>query len=120
MKINLSPVRMDTQLTLIRRGDVLTLNGEPFDFSPLPEGATLPAAAVSSPWFTGVINRDAGELEVTLILPHGPNAPESTRFPVSIMVANDGRVELPPYEVASDEPAVIMQGSAQLEGSGSE
>ena len=40
MKIKLSPILLNTPLDLSRSGDTLTINGETFDFSPLPEGAT--------------------------------------------------------------------------------
>ena len=41
MKIILSPMRRDAQLTLSKSGDLLTLNGEAFDFSGLPNGAQV-------------------------------------------------------------------------------
>lgn len=99
MIINLSPVRMEETLTLDREGDRLYLNGELFDFGPLPDGATLPAVAISSDWFAGEVSRIGGQLHLALRLPHGPNAPESTRFPIPITVKNDGPVELPIYDV---------------------
>ncbi|MBS3183767.1 hypothetical protein JIQ88_01560 [Pseudomonas sp. PCH44] len=104
MIINLSPVRMDDRLRVERAGDTLVLNGESFDLSPLLEGASLPASAISSPWFTGSVDRVGGELSLTLILPHGADAPQSTRFPEPIVTTNDGIVALPPYELAVDEP----------------
>jgi len=45
MHITLIPQRRATPLTVTRNGDILTLNGETFDFSPLPDGATLPREA---------------------------------------------------------------------------
>lgn len=100
MIINFSPVRMDETLAVERQGDVLYLNGEACDLGPLLEGATLPATAISSKWFAGQVDRENGELTLTLILPHGPNAPERTRFPQPITVSGDGLVELPMYDVA--------------------
>lgn len=102
MQINLSPVRMDEQLTLDREGDVLYVNGEVFDFSQLLEGATLPWGTVLSDWFPGPVARINGELHLTIRLPHGPDAPYSTRFPSPITVNEDGPVDLPVYNIESD------------------
>lgn len=98
MKIILSPVRMDEQLMLDVEGDVVMVNGEEFDFSPLLEGATLPREAILSDWFQGPADRIDGELILTIRLPCGPNAPEETRFPQPIIVTEDGSVDLPPYD----------------------
>jgi len=119
MKIKLSPVRIDTQLEASLRGEVLTLNGEEFDFSPLLEGATVPASAINSPWFFGEIERKGGDVSLTLILPHGANAPESTRFPEPITATADGLLELPIYdEVVEDEQHRLEQdGDEGDEGS---
>lgn len=98
MKITLSPQRRDDgPLTLSKQGDILTINGTKYDFTQLPNGATLPREAVDCPWLASDINRTDGELEMTLLLPHGPSAPEETRFPQPIIDPADGEVELPPY-----------------------
>ncbi|MCJ7874811.1 hypothetical protein [Phaeobacter sp. J2-8] len=65
MQITFSPMRSDARLVLSRVGDVLTLNGEAFDFSQLPEGATLPRAAVASDWLGSDVTRRAGKLCLT-------------------------------------------------------
>jgi hypothetical protein len=103
MKFTFSPLRHDTPLRLHRVGDVLTLNGEAFDFAPLPEGALLPAEAIESEWFAGPVERVDGELQVLLFLPHGPCAPEATRFPVPLTVTEDGPVPLPPHDLPETE-----------------
>lgn len=95
MHITLSPVRLDESLTASRAGDVLTLNGEIFDFSPLPEGGTLPAEAIASDWITGPVSRIDGELHLTLRLPHGPNPSHAVAFPEPIHVTEDGPIPLP-------------------------
>lgn len=99
MQITLSPARRATPLTLIRTGDALMLNGELFDFTPLPEGATLPPEATGSDWFAGPVERVGGTLHLTLVLPHGANAPQDTLFPVPLTLTGNGPVTLPPYEV---------------------
>ena len=42
MKIFLSPQRRDDTLSVVRRGDLLIVNDEPFDFSAVEEGDILP------------------------------------------------------------------------------
>ena len=104
MKIILSPMRCEDQLTLAKSGDVLTLNSEDFDFSGLPNGATLPRAAINCDWIAGDVTRDeAGVLTVPVILPHGANAPEETRFPAPLENVVDGPVALPFYETPEPE-----------------
>ena len=105
MKITFSPVRRDAELRCHRAGDVLTLNGEAFDFGPLPEGAHLPAEAIESDWFAGPVERIGGELHLVLYLPHGAHAPEATRFPAPVSMTADGLVPLPPYDVPGTENA---------------
>lgn len=102
MIVSLSPQFRDGRLSLVRAGDTLTINGDAFDFSPIPEGGLLPREAVECEWLASDVERLDGEIHLTLILPHGPNAPEETRFPEPIHVTDDGPVALPPYD---EEPA---------------
>ena len=95
MQITLIPVRMTGALTIDRQGDVLTINGEAFDFSPLPEGAVLPRAAVTCDWLASDVLRLGGQLQLSLILPHGPDASAATRFPAPLTLTADGPVDLP-------------------------
>ena len=95
MQINFSPVRRDTPLTVVKQGDTLVVNGTEFDFSAVPEGATLPADAIDSDLFVGPVSRANGELSLTLMLPHGPNPSQAVAFPQPITVNADGPVELP-------------------------
>ena len=103
MKIKLSPMRLDETLTASLTGDVLTLNGETFDFTQLPEGATLPAEAIDSDWIVGPVSRIDGELHLTLRLPHGPNPSQAVAFPAPLTVLGDGPIPLP----FDSEPEVI-------------
>lgn len=95
MQIKLSPQRRDDNLTATLAGDVLTLNGVELDFSPLPEGATLPAEAIDSDWIVGPVSRIDGDLHLTLRLPHGPNPSQAVAFPDPIYVTEDGPIALP-------------------------
>lgn len=104
MIITFSPMRSDAPLTLSRQGDVLTINGEEFDFTALPEGATLPGDAVRSDWIAGEVSRKEGRLHIPLILPHGANAPGTTRHPEPITLNDDGPVDLPAYDTEEPRP----------------
>lgn len=95
MIIKLSPQRRDDTLTLSKKGDVLTINGEEFDFSVVPDGATLPAAAVQSTFIAGDVYRNGGTLTVPLILPHGAAPSEAVAFPEDIKANADGKITLP-------------------------
>ena len=95
MKITLSPQRRDDTLTVIKQGDTLTINGTAYDFTQLPDGGTLPADAVDCEYIVGSVDRVDGELELTLLLPHGANASEAARFPEPIINPADGELELP-------------------------
>lgn len=110
MIINLSPDRHARPLIATRAGNVLTINGEPFDFTQLPEGATLPAEAIASDWIIGPVSRIDGELHLTLRLPHGPNPSQAVAFPEPIHVTEDGPIPLPfdpePEPEVIEEPAV--------------
>jgi hypothetical protein len=96
MILSFYPVRVDDELSLERLGDVLIVNGEAFDLSGIPEGATLPRTAVSCRFLASDIERQDGQLRLTLILPHGPDAPLERRFPEPIIMTENGPIILPP------------------------
>lgn len=95
MNINLSPVMKGNTLTLVKAGDTLTINGEVFDFSLLPEGATLPSGSIISEWMLGDVDRVNGSLEITIILPLPDNYSQEQAFPVPLLNVPDGPVNLP-------------------------
>jgi hypothetical protein len=95
MRIKLNPQRRDDTLTVIKSGDTLTINGEVFDLSVIPEGATLPADAISSEFFSGPVERTDGVLHITLTLPHGANPQQHVAFPEDIVNPSDGEIVLP-------------------------
>lgn len=95
MKINLSPQRRDDTLAVVKEKDTLTINGVTYDFSVIPDGATLPKEAIDCEWIVSDVERINGELEFTLLLPHGAEASEAARFPVPIINPADGILELP-------------------------
>lgn len=95
MIIKLSPQRRDDQLVVTKRSDVLTINGERFDFRELPEGAVLPASAVECDFVVGDVTRLNGDLILTLLLPYGQGASAAASFPADIVNPPDGNVGLP-------------------------
>jgi hypothetical protein len=107
MIIKLSPVRLDATLKVSIVGDVITLNGQDFDFTQLPEGATLPAEATNSEHFVGPIERISGELYLTLRLPHGANPSQAVAFPEPITTA-DGLIALP-FDVPQTEVIEVLE-----------
>lgn len=97
MKINLSPQRRDDTLTVSKAGDKLTINEAEYDFSVIPDGATLPDAqkATGCDFLIGPIERENDDLELTLLLPNAAGASEAARFPQPIINPPDGPLELP-------------------------
>lgn len=105
MIIKLSPVRSDAALVLLKNGDTLTVNGEDFNFSQLSEGATLPYGSVFCPAVIQTVDRENGELILSILMPHKAYASEASRFPSPLTNVPDGRVVLPTdYDI---EPVVI-------------
>lgn len=95
MKITLSPQRRDDTLHIIKQDDTLTINGTAYDFSVVPDGATLPRDAVECIWLASDVERIDGVLHLTLILPNSATASEAARFPQPIINPADGVLELP-------------------------
>lgn len=102
MKITLSPQLRGDTLAVSKYGDVLTINGVAFDFSALPDGATIPAGEVPCEWIVGPVERVDGDLDLTLILPHGDDPGKAVAFPAAIIDPPDGPIALPHDE---EEPA---------------
>jgi hypothetical protein len=111
MKIILSPQRRDDTLLVIKRGEVLSINGEEFDLSPIKEGDTLPREAISSEWFAGNIERVNGVLTVELFLPNPWNYSPEQAFPVDLVNVQDGSV-LFPGPLPEPEAETVAEESA--------
>lgn len=95
MIIRFSPQRRDDTLEIRKRSDVLTINGERFDFRVIPDGATLPASAITCDWIAGDVSRINGQLIIPFILPHGPEPSDAVMHPADLVDPSDGIVELP-------------------------
>jgi len=107
MQISLSPMRSDVTLTVVKNADVLTINGEAFDFTDLPDGATIPAGDVPCEWIVGPVERVAGWVRLTLVLPHGANPSEAVAFPRPLINPPDGALVLPADEPTRKEVANV-------------
>lgn len=91
MRIKYSPQRSDVPLSYQFSGDIITatLGGQSdvFDFAALPSGRAAIIESVLNPCPVLAAERTAdGELIVTLLKHHGPNAPESERFPAEEVI----------------------------------
>jgi hypothetical protein len=95
MNITLFPQRSNAALSISKSGDVLNINGYIYDFSVIPEGASLPASAVDCPFLVGDISRTDGFLHLGLIAPHGVNPSNTAAFPSPLINPADGALELP-------------------------
>ncbi|MDS1141711.1 hypothetical protein RE432_14815 [Pusillimonas sp. SM2304] len=94
MQIKLIPQYRNDSLDVVRAGDALIVNGETYDFGPLPNGATLPSEAIDCPFILGDVERDSdGVLRLSLLLPI-----QRAVFHDALQDINDpadGQIELP-------------------------
>lgn len=95
MDIILVPQRRDDDQVVSVLGDVITLNGVEYDFSPLSEGDFLDADAFEEGGLVLGAKREGGKLVVTMFLALGPEATEAACFPQPLTNVADGPVELP-------------------------
>jgi hypothetical protein len=112
MIISLSPSLSDEALTVIKSGDVLTINGENFDFSRMADGDTLPMGAIDSHWFCGPVDRVGADLLLTLRLPLPDNYSQEQAYPVPLTNVPDGEVSLPqplPLPAVEEFPIIEAQ-----------
>ncbi|MGS0738823.1 hypothetical protein ACVBEG_20340 [Pseudomonas sp. GG8] len=109
MRIKLSPSRNDDTLSVVKMGNILTINDVTFDFSQMKDGDTLPRSAIQSEWFVGDVDNTGGELTLTLLLPLPVNFSQEQAFPVDLTNVPDGPVvfpqPLPIIEVQTEVPA---------------
>ena len=106
MQIILSPQRRDDTVIYQTAGEVVIVNGEPFDFSKIEEGDVLPKEAIKSEWFSGGVTRINGELQLRLILPNPWNYSQAQALPSPIRVTKNGLLDLPkPLPLPRQEPA---------------
>ena len=96
VNIKFHPTRSDTmpQLDVSVKGDVVTINGEVFDFSPLKDGDSLPRAATGSEHFVGVITKTGEDLNIELLMPYRWTEDSNILFPVDLSIKS-GTVKVP-------------------------
>lgn len=116
MRISFSPQRRDDALSVGKSGDVLTINGEAFDFSGLPDGATILAGYVPCVWIIGPVERIGGDLRLTLILPHGASPSAAVAFPAPLINPPDGPLAIPFDPPPAPMPEVQDEEPANVDG----
>ncbi|MCP4824949.1 MAG: hypothetical protein GY892_12670 [Shimia sp.] len=95
MQITFSPMRPEARLTLSCRGECLYVNGTAYDFSDLAEGDSHQPDGPESAVFAAPVRRCEGCVQVTLVLPHGPNASQETLFPDVQNTPTEGEIAVP-------------------------
>ena len=93
--LNYSPQRRDDTLTIIKEGDILTINGTVYDFTNLLDGETLPQEAIDCEFICGDVERTNGELIIPILLPLKRGASQLAKFPDPATINTDGQVVLP-------------------------
>lgn len=88
MHIIFTPQRRDDSLSVSKQGDVLTINGDAFDFSTIPDGGEIPE--VPSELIIGPVSRTSDQIQITLIRPYGATASEADISPAPLENAQDG------------------------------
>lgn len=98
----------DTPLTASVEGATITLCGQTVDLGVLQDGQMLPdedgEGMPDCPWITGLTRRIGDTIHITLLLPHGPDAPEETLYPEPVTMTADGEVPVPPFTTTDPEP----------------
>lgn len=95
MHISFSPQVRDDTLAVVKNGDKLIINGESFNFTTLPDGATIPFGDIPCEWIIGTVDRIDGEIHITLLLPI-PFFPEPWQaFPEPLDNVPNGPVDMP-------------------------
>lgn len=122
-KITLSPCASETFMIpdITVSGDVLTFNGEEFDFSQLTEGDSIRANAVDHPQIEGVdlpnaatnaIYRKDGDIYLKVLFPVYWNSPQTARFPdPDVVSVSEGAV---PFPDITPDPSVQMDTSQNM------
>ena len=95
MNITFSPQVRTDSLTLSKSGDILTINGEAFDFSFIGEGDVLPHDAIDCDLLASDVTRTDGAITLKLVLPIRHTASDAAKFPASILNAPDGVIGVP-------------------------
>lgn len=93
----------DDDITAEWNDPTLTVNGEDYDLSLLPDGATAEHPVL------GTIDRTGDDYTVRILMPHVHEAPEERRFPVPITMITDGTVPFPDNTPPPIEEGEILE-----------
>lgn len=103
MRIKLFPFLTGDTISASVHGDVITINGEPYDLSGIPEGYQLPANAVGCDWLSvsDFVERVDGEICLTLKCPVQWDSPAVIRAPDEpvVLYVTKGAVKFPTLEL---------------------
>lgn len=92
LKLKFTPQRNDEGQLIVNWNDpVLTVQEVQYDLSELPDGATAEHEVLRQ------VIRNGNDYEVLLVLPHGSNASEATRFPQDLEIFENGIINVPLY-----------------------
>lgn len=117
MIINLSPSVSEDKLEIVKKGYVLEMNGESFDFSPMNDGDTLPFGAISSKWFLGNVEKENGELTIMILYPIPENYSQDQAFPKPLVDVPDGVVEFPKgLPKVESQTFVVIEDNSETQG----
>jgi len=103
MKIKFIPQRSDAGLAVSVAGDIITINGHVFDLSGLVDDEVLPARAFAGAVFSGRVERTAGELSVTLLLPYSAAPTIDPLEDLAVVDVASGVVDVPGHPSAPPE-----------------
>lgn len=99
MKISVIPQRnipgSSRSISVAINGDSIEINGVSYDFSPLPDGATLTDGATGCEFIIGPVERVEGRLMLTLLQPITEAASPAAHEISTIINPPDGPLELP-------------------------
>ncbi|TPM39390.1 hypothetical protein FJ951_27170 [Mesorhizobium sp. B2-2-3] len=113
MRISFAPQRRDDALALAKSGDVLTVNGEQFNFNGLSDGDAIKVEDIPCEFIVGNVTKIAGEVHVTIVLPHGPSPEVWQTCPGDIENVPDGTVDVP-SNTWSETTETAVEGGRQL------
>jgi hypothetical protein len=81
INVKRSPANSLVTLDVSSDSDVLTINGEAFDFSALEEGGKIEAVDVPSEYIISDVTRINGVVELTMVAPYLGEGTQEERFP---------------------------------------
>lgn len=95
MNITFTPQLRDCTLEMMKRGDILVINGIEYDFSPLENEDEIHSSAIASEFISDVVTRKDGVINLTVILPITVDATHEQCWPTPQFNIPDGPITLP-------------------------